>query len=103
MRVCLLLECLHCWHCSLTSSEVTALLDHLKHSGVCHKNLQWWYLSNNSIDDKGVNTLIESIPKLFPGLRNVFLNGNPVSDEVKRRLEETSLSWVSMRQSFIHS
>ena len=71
IRVCLSLKHLLCWNCSLTSSEVTALLDHLKHSGVSHKNLEWWDLSNNSIDDEGVNALIESIPKLFPNLSDV--------------------------------
>ena len=82
-------------------SYFTALFDHLKHSGVSHRNLWWWDLSNNSIDDKGVNALIESIPKLFPSLSHVFLNGNPVSDEVEKRLKETNLSWVSKRQNFI--
>ena len=117
VRVCLSLRNLHCWNCSLASSEVTALLDHLKHSGVSHKSLEWWDLSDNSIDDEGVNALIESIPKLFPclvdvnaliknipklfpSLELVLLYGNPVSDEVNRRLEET-LSLVSMRQNFV--
>ena len=108
VRVCMSLKGLFCWNCSLTSSEVIALLDHLKHSGVSHKSLELWYLNDNSIDDEGVNALIESIPKLFPSLSNVNLHDNPVSDEVKRRLEETLFSqvlssWVSMRQNFVHS
>ena len=101
VRVCMSLEYFFCWNCSLASSKVTALLDHLKHSGVSHKNLGCWDLSNNSIDDEGVNALIESIPELFPSLVSVNLDDNPVSDGVKRRLEETLLSWVSMRQNFI--
>ena len=103
VRVCMSLTSLSCWNCSLTSSEVTALLDHLKHSGVIHKNLRQWNLRNNSIDDEGVNALIESKPKHFPSLMNVALRGNPVSDEIKRRLKETlsSLSLVSMRQNLV--
>ena len=101
VRVCISLKTLYCWNCSLTSSEFTALLDHLKHSGVSHKNLQWWYLNDNPIDDEGVNALIESIPKLFPCLWNVPLDGNPVSDEVKRSLEELLSFPVSMRQNFV--
>ena len=101
VRVCMSLEYLYCSNCSLTSSEVTALLDHLKHSGVRHKNLRKWDLSDNSIDDEGVNALIESIPKLFPSLVIVYLDDNPVSDEVKRRLKETLFSLVSMRQNFV--
>ena len=103
VRVCLSLKHLDCWNCSLTSSEVTALLDHLKHSSVSLKNLEWWDLSDNSIDDEGVNGLFESIPKLFPSLEFVLLNGNPLSDEVEKRLKETlsSLSRVSMRLNFI--
>ena len=98
VRVCISLEILYCSNCSLTSSEVTALLDHLKHSGVSQKKLQWWDLSDNSIDDEGVNALIESTPKLFPSVLAVSLDGNLVSDEIKRRLEKTL---VSMRQHFI--
>ena len=96
VRVCLSLEGLHCWHCSLTSSEVTSALDHLKYSGVSLKNLVWWDLSDNSIDDEGVNALIESIPKLFPSLEDVNLDDNPVSDDIKRRLEKTLPSLVSI-------
>ena len=107
VRVCMSLVFLYCWNCSLTSSEVISLLDHLKHSdhvkrsGVSHKNLQSWCLNNNSIDDEGVNALIESIPKLFPSLWNVVIYGNPVSDEVEKRLEESLPSQVSMRRNFI--
>ena len=101
VRVCMSLEHLSCSNCSLTSSEVTALLDHLKHSGfISHKNLQSWYLSDNSIDDEGVNALIESIPKLFPSLVDFFLDDNPVSDKVEKKLEEI-LPWVSMRQNWL--
>ena len=102
VRVCPSLIFLHCWNCSLTSSEVSTLLVHLEHSGVSHKSLHWWDLMNNSIDDEGVNALIESISKLFPNLAVVHLKFNPVSDEVKKRLKETlSLSQVSMRQNFV--
>ena len=101
VRVCMSLEYLHCPNCSLASSEVTALLDHLKHSSVSHKNLGLWDLSDNSIDDEGVNALIESIPKLFPCLSDVNVNGNPMSDEVKRRPKEILLTWVSMRQNLV--
>ena len=101
VRVCMSLESLFCSNCSLTSSEVIVLLDHLKHSGVSHKSLEQSDLSNNSIDDKGVNALIESIPKLFHSLSDVYLDGNPVSDEVERKLKEVLLSSVSMRQNLV--
>ena len=101
VRVCMSLEDLFCSNCSLTSSEVTALLDHLKHSGfISHKNLQSWGLSDNSIDDEGAKALIESIPKLFPSLVDFYLDDNPVSDEVEKSLEEI-LPRVSMRQYWL--
>ena len=103
VQVCMSLEALYCWECSLTSSEVTALLDHLKHSGVSHKSLEWWDLSYNSIDDEGVKALIENIPKLFPSLGEVPLYDNPVSDEVERRLKEALPPQVSMRRILFHS
>ena len=104
MRVCMSLEGLNCLRCSLTSSEVTALLDYLKHSDVSHRNLELWSLSDNSISDEGVNALIKSIPKLFPSLELVLLKGNPVSDEVEKRLKETlsSLSGVSEYETKFH-
>ena len=101
VQVCMALESLYCSNCSLTSSEVTALLDHLEHSGVSHKNLECWDLSDNSIDDEGVNALIESVPKRFPSLKAAILWGNPVSDEVEKRLQETLTSWVSMRHNWL--
>ena len=98
VRVCMSLKTLDCFGCSLTSVEVTALLDHLEHSGVSHKKLLRWWLNDNSIDDEGVNALINRIPKLFPILWKVTLEGNPVRDVVKSRLEETLPSWVSMKK-----
>ena len=103
VRVCLSLEYLSSSNCSLTSSEVTALLGHLKHSGVSHKNLGWWWLNDNSIDDEGVNALIKSTPELFPNLEDVYLNGNPVSNEVEKKLKEQLWPFilVSKRQNLI--
>ena len=46
-----------------------------------------WDLNYNSINDKGVNALIECLPELFPGVEDVYLIGNPVSGEVKEGLD----------------
>ena len=45
-------------------------------------------LSDNNIDDDGVAALIEQVPYLFPSLERVYLDHNPVSDGMKKRLEE---------------
>ena len=81
---CKFLSELSCQGCSLTSREVIMMLDHC---GSSLKNLCVWDLINNSIDDKGVNALIENAPELFPNLEGVILWGNPVSGEVEERLK----------------
>ena len=82
MRVCQSLESLYCVRCSLTSSEIIKILDHLK--SISPKNLRKWDLYSNSIDDEGVNALIENIPQLFPKLEEVDLM---ISGEIKERLK----------------
>ena len=82
VRVCQSLERLYCWSCSLTSSEIIKIVHHLKSSS--HKNLRKWDLCSNSIDDEGVNALIENIPQLFPKLEEVDLM---ISGEIKERLK----------------
>ena len=74
---------LYSWSCSLTSSEVIRILDHLKSNS--HKNLRKWDLCKNSIDDEGVNALIENIPQLFPKLEEVDLM---ISGEIEERLKK---------------
>ena len=93
VRVCMSLETLHCWNCSLTSSEVIALLDYLKHShcSFSHKNLERWSLDDNSIDDVGVNALIENIPKLFPVLKEIMIDNNPVTYKTDMELKQLLL------------
>ena len=86
VRVCKSLEDLISNSCSLTSSEVTNILEHLKSHGCSHKNLKGWNLMDNSIDDGGVSALIDSLPELFPSLEDVNLSGNPVSGEVEEKL-----------------
>ena len=87
--VCKSLEVLYCRKCSLTSSEVICILDHLKGYCSSHKNLRDWNLSDNSIDDKGVNALIESARTLLPNLEKVRLVDNTVSNEIQERLQKT--------------
>ena len=87
VRVCKSLELLLCKRCSISSSEVINILDHLKNSNTSHKNLRVWDLNYNSIDNEGVNALIESLSELFPGVEDVYLIGNPVSGEVKEGLD----------------
>ena len=87
-RVCKSLERLHCSHCSLTSSELIKITNHLKSNNSRKLKLRDWILSDNSIDDVGVNALIESAPELLPCLKFVSLLRNPVSGEVNERLTE---------------
>ena len=74
VRVCKSLERLYCRSCTLTSSEITKTLDHLKSNDASSINLRDWFLSDNSIDDVGVNALIKCAPELFPHLEFVSLS-----------------------------
>ena len=87
VRMCRSLEMLDCSHCSLTSSELIKIINHLK-SNSRKLKLRDWFLSDNSIDDAGVNALIECAPELLPCLEFVSLSSNQVSGEVNERLTE---------------
>ncbi len=84
------LEELFCSGCSLTSADIILLIHHLKSANVVCTNLNWLYLSNNSIDDEGMIALTECLPELFPRLKGVGvsddygvdLEGNPVSEDM---------------------
>ena len=86
VRIYKSLKWLYCWRCSLTSSEIINILDHLE--STTHISLCWWDLSDNFIDDEGVNALIERLPQLFPNLKDIGYKKNFVSGEVQKRLEE---------------
>ena len=97
MHLCPCLKYLFSRDCGITSDDLLLLLDkltQLKSSSpsLCSK-LESWYLISNRIDDSGVYGLINHLPSLFPHLGCCFggkidLHGNPVSREVKTKLEE---------------
>ena len=96
MQFCTLLKFLICWSCSLSSSEIIILLGHLQSCGGSLKLLRSWELHCNTIDDDGVNAIIENLPVLFPVLKRVNLRNNPVRNKVIKRLEEMLLPLVSI-------
>ena len=80
--------------CSITSDDLVWLIDRLTQlksssSNLCSK-LKRWLLENNQLDDRGISTLINHLPSLFPHLDMVYitLDDNPVSSGMKERLEE---------------
>ena len=88
LRVCKVLQFLICSSCSLTSLEITSLLDHVRSYGH-HDWLAMLDLSNNYIDDEGGTLLIENLSELFPWLQSVnLIRNNLVSTEVEERLEK---------------
>jgi Ran GTPase-activating protein (RanGAP) involved in mRNA processing and transport len=94
IHLCPCIKFLSTSDCGITSDDLIWLLDGLNRlksssTNLCSK-LEIWYLHNNLVDDRGVATLIDHLPSLFPCLvYNMFsLHGNPVSSEMKKRLEE---------------
>ena len=93
MHLCPCLKYLSSSDCGITSDDLLLLLDkhkltQLKSSSpsLCSK-LESWSLNRNRIDDNGVYGLINHLPSLFPCL-DCDLRGNPVSREVKTKLEK---------------
>ena len=97
MHLCPCLEYLCSSDCGITSDDLLLLLDkltRLKSSSpnLCSK-LESWLLIRNKIYDSDVYGLINHLPSLFPRLGcgvvgGISLHGNPVSREVKTKLEE---------------
>ena len=90
------LEYLFSSHCRITSDDLEQILDKLAQikvssPSVCNR-LMCWNLSNNEIDDSGASVLLDHLPLLFPHVGytviGVFLDDNPVSSEMMRRMEE---------------
>ena len=97
MHLCPCLEILITIDCGITSDDLLLLLNkltQLKSSSpsICSQ-LCAWNVYDNKIEDNGVCALIDHIPSLFPCLgcrpnSGVPISGNPVSTDVKSKLEE---------------
>ena len=97
MHLCPCLTILSTNDCGITSDDLIWLLDkltQLKSSSpsLCSE-LESWYFDNNQIDDSGVSALMDHLPSLFPCLwcdqySYIYLDSNPVSSEMMKRLEE---------------
>ena len=81
----------------ITSDDLIWLLDRLNQLKSSSPNLfselESWDLENNLLDDRGVSALIDHLPSLFPRLacesiHGISLHDNPVSSEMRKRLEE---------------
>jgi Ran GTPase-activating protein (RanGAP) involved in mRNA processing and transport len=99
IHLCQCVTCLTTIGCGITSDDLIWLLNRLNRlksssTNLCSK-LEIWYLQNNLLDDRGVSALIDHLPSLFPRLTfdpgHIILEplyGNPVSNEMKKSLEE---------------
>ena len=101
IHLCPCMKLLNTIYCGITSDDFIWLLNkltQLKSSSFNHcSKLETWHLENNLLDDIGVSALINHLPSLFPRLtckpfrfHSTSLHGNPVSSEMKKRLEEES-------------
>ena len=97
MHLCPCLTFLSSCLCGITSDDLLQLLHQLTElidkSSVCSQ-LDCWSLNENEIDDSGVSALMDHL-SLFPRLGyngvhtdGIYINCNPVSDEMKRRLKK---------------
>lgn len=94
MHLCPCLTSLYSCDCGITSDDLFLFLDTLRQlKSSSPSELEIWCLANNKIDDSGVCVLIDCLPSLFPHLgcndvNEISLQGNPISSEVKFKLNE---------------
>ena len=86
------LEVLSCRQCGITSEDFKCLLSQLSCFGNIYVQLHEWQLNDNEIDDSGAATLIRFL-SLFPNIRSLRFDGNPVSAEIKERLFDAVVSY----------
>ena len=93
MHLCPCLSDLSTNECGITSDDLISLVGMLKSFPKVRRKLSRWSLCNNQIDDRGVSTLIESIPSLFPRIgyceeSKIDIRINPVSGEMMEKLND---------------
>ena len=95
IRLCPRLQFLDCDHCRITSGDLSQLLVSLtdiKSFVPLFYILKQWNLSNNEIDDRGIETLGNHLPVLFPSLRvnnqHLRLDNNRISNDKLAWLEK---------------
>ena len=92
IRLCPYLYQLSSCACSITSADFIVLLEQLEMSRDAPSSLEYlqsWLLIGNCIDGKGVLKSIEYVKKIFPRIKSIDLDGNPVAVEVKKRFQAT--------------
>ena len=76
MPLCSQLKILSCCRCNINSDEIRNLASHLSKRSCKFNLLKEWYLEGNKIDDKGVETLIDHLLTMFPGVIDIHLGQN---------------------------
>ena len=98
IHLCGSLLSISCSDCGITSDDLIQLFDKLQelkiHSPFLCNDLREMRLDNNKIDDRGILVMIDKLSSLLPhlgmyyGNYGVLLHNNPISREVKSKLEE---------------
>ena len=76
MPLCSQLEILSCCRCNINSDDIRNLASQLSKRSCKFNLLKDWYLEGNKIDDKGVETLIDHLLTMFPGVIDIHLGQN---------------------------
>ena len=91
--LCLSLQRLDSSNCNLTSDDLLNFFSEvsqvkLSQSSDCCSKLTDWYLDDNAVDDYGVAALVGHLSSLLPKLERPSFNNNPVSMDMKQRLDD---------------
>ena len=97
ISLCPTLRVLSTCFCTITSDDLSQLLDRLIQLKSSHPNLfdtlLAWHLSDNEINDTGISVLIKHLqtPSPFPYSKlsqRIYLQNNPISDNMMEKMEK---------------
>ena len=91
MPLCSQLKILSCCKCNINSDDIRNLASQLSKHSCKFILLKNWYLEGNKIDDKGVETLIDHLLTMFPGVIDIHLGQNHAISKDKMQLFRNAL------------
>ena len=89
MQLCPNMRFLLCKKCGITSNNLKDIITRLLELNSSSSfKLEEWQLQHNQIDNTGAAVLCKHLQTLFPKLRQIAFEGNPVSDGMKKKLKK---------------
>ena len=91
IHLCPNMRFLLCKKCGITSNDLKDIitrLSELNSSPDSPFKLEEWHLQHNQVDNTGAGVLCKQVQTLFPQLKQIYFDGNSVSDGMKKKLKK---------------